>query len=117
MGVCERPTGPFLDALAREFHFEPPRKAGKDTVDTIGAMHDDTIHVFVGLGGNFLSATPDTACTADAIRRCALTAQIATTLGRGRIAASFASVRASSPSARARSPSVRAGASMPKHAR
>jgi molybdopterin-dependent oxidoreductase alpha subunit len=85
MGVWERPPGPFLDALAREFHFEPPRKAGKDTVDTIGAMHDDTIHVFVGLGGNFLSATPDTACTADAIRRCALTAQIATTLNRGHL--------------------------------
>jgi molybdopterin-dependent oxidoreductase alpha subunit len=85
MGIWERPTGPFLDALAREFHFEPPRHPGKDTVDTIGAMHEGTVEVFVGLGGNFLSATPDTACTADAIRRCALTVQIATTLNRGHL--------------------------------
>jgi molybdopterin-dependent oxidoreductase alpha subunit len=85
VGIWERPTGPFLDALAREFHFDPPRHAGKDTVDTIGAMHDGSIEVFVGLGGNFLSATPDTACTAEAIRRCALTAQIATTLNRGHL--------------------------------
>jgi molybdopterin-dependent oxidoreductase alpha subunit len=85
VGIWERPTGPFLDALSKEFHFDPPRHPGKDTVDTIGAMHDGTIQVFVGLGGNFLQSTPDTACTADAIRRCSLTAQIATTLNRGHL--------------------------------
>ena len=85
VGIWERPTGPFLDALSKEFHFDPPRHPGKDTVDTIGAMHDGTIQVFVGLGGNFLQSTPDTACTANAIRRCSLTAQIATTLNRGHL--------------------------------
>jgi molybdopterin-dependent oxidoreductase alpha subunit len=85
VGIWERPTGPFLDALAREVHFEPPRHPGKDTVDSIGAMHDGSIQIFVGLGGNFLSATPDTVCTAEAIRRCALTVQIATTLNRGHL--------------------------------
>ena len=85
MGIWERPTGPFLDAIAREFHFDPPRRAGHDTVDTIGAMHDGAVELFVGLGGNFLSAAPDTACTAEAIRRCKLTVQIATTLNRGHL--------------------------------
>ena len=85
MGIWERPTPRFLDALAREFAFEPPRKAGYDVVDTIGAMQDGKIEVFVALGGNFLAAAPDTACTADAIRHCALTVNIATKLNRGHL--------------------------------
>ncbi|MEO7986563.1 MAG: FdhF/YdeP family oxidoreductase, partial [Gemmatimonadales bacterium] len=85
VGIWERPTGPFLDALEKEFNFKPPRKAGFDTVDSIGAMHDGKIDVFVGLGGNFLASSPDTVCTADAIRRCGLTIQIATKLNRGHL--------------------------------
>ncbi len=85
MGIWERPTGPFLDALAKEFGFAPPRKTGHDTVDTIAAMHDGEIDVFVALGGNFLSAAPDTACTAAALRRCRLTVQVATKLNRGHL--------------------------------
>ena len=85
MGIWERPTGPFLDALEREFDFAPPRKAGHDTVDTITAMHDGEIEVFVALGGNFLSAAPDTVCTAEALRRCRLTVHIATKLNRSHL--------------------------------
>ncbi len=85
MGIWERPTGPFLDALAREFTFEPPRRAGHDTVDAIGAMLDGDIELFVGLGGNFVAAAPDTVCTAEALRRCRLTVQIATKLNRGHL--------------------------------
>ncbi|MGH7497480.1 MAG: molybdopterin dinucleotide binding domain-containing protein, partial [Gemmatimonadales bacterium] len=85
MGIWERPTGPFLDALEKEFGFKAPRKAGYDTVDSIGAMHDGKIDVFVGLGGNFLASSPDTVCTAEAIRRCGLTVHIATKLNRGHL--------------------------------
>ncbi|HZS61950.1 MAG TPA: FdhF/YdeP family oxidoreductase, partial [Gemmatimonadaceae bacterium] len=85
MGIWERPSKPFLDALSHEFGFEPPRQAGHDTVDTIAAMHNGEIEVFFGLGGNFLSATPDTACTADALRRCRLTAHVATNLNRAHL--------------------------------
>ncbi len=85
MGIWERPTAPFLNSLAREFGFEPPRKAGHDTVDTIAAMHDGEIEVFVALGGNFLSAAPDTVCTAEALRRCRLTVHIATKLNRSHL--------------------------------
>ncbi len=85
MGVWERPTGPFLDALDKEFGFASPRKPGHDTVDTIAAMHEGAIDVFVSLGGNFLSATPDTVCTAEAIRRCKLTVHIGTKLNRSHL--------------------------------
>ncbi|HVF58017.1 MAG TPA: FdhF/YdeP family oxidoreductase, partial [Pyrinomonadaceae bacterium] len=60
MGVWERPTEAFLDSLSREFDFEPPRSDGFDTVETIKAMHARAVKIFFALGGNFLSATPDT---------------------------------------------------------
>ncbi len=85
MGIWERPPGPFLDALDREFHFESPRKPGHDTVDTIAAMLEGEIEIFVSLGGNFLSATPDTVCTAAALRRCRLTVHIGTKLNRSHL--------------------------------
>ena len=85
MGIWERPPAVFLNSLAKEFGFEPPRKAGHDTVDTIAAMHDGEIDVFVALGGNFLSAAPDTVCTAEALRRCRLTVHIATKLNRSHL--------------------------------
>jgi molybdopterin-dependent oxidoreductase alpha subunit len=85
MGIWERPTGPFLDALDREFGFASPRHAGHDTVDTIAAMHEGEITAFISLGGNFLSATPDTVCTAEALRRCSLTAHVGTKLNRAHL--------------------------------
>jgi len=85
MGIWERPADTFLDALAREFGFEPPRRHGLDTVETIKAMHDRRVKVFFALGGNFLSATPDTEFTAEALRRCRLTAQVSTKLNRAHL--------------------------------
>src|SRR6476661_483176 len=85
MGIWERPSGPFLDALDREFGFKAPRNPGHDTVDTIAAMHEGEVEILVSLGGNFLSATPDTACTAVALRRCRLTAHIGTKLNRSHL--------------------------------
>ncbi|MCA1636523.1 MAG: FdhF/YdeP family oxidoreductase [Acidobacteria bacterium] len=85
MGIWERPTEVFLDALAREFDFEPPRRHGLDTVETIKAMHSGGIKVFFALGGNFLSATPDTEFTAAALRRCRLTAHVSTKLNRSHL--------------------------------
>ena len=85
MGIWDRPSTAFLDALAREFDIIPPRHQGKDVVDTIAAMHEGTVEVFVGLGGNFLAAAPDTVCTAEALRACRLTVQVATKLNRGHL--------------------------------
>jgi molybdopterin-dependent oxidoreductase alpha subunit len=85
MGIWERPTEMFLDNLAREFDFEPPRKHGLDTVEAIKAMNERRARVFFAVGGNFLSATPDTEYTADALRNCRLTAHVSTKLNRAHL--------------------------------
>ena len=85
MGVWERPQEPFLDALQKEFNFDPPREHGYDTVEAIKAMHEGKAKVFLALGGNFLSATPDTEYTAEALQNCTLTAHISTKLNRAHL--------------------------------
>ncbi|MFJ5730849.1 FdhF/YdeP family oxidoreductase [Streptomyces paradoxus] len=82
MGIYEKPDAAFLDALGAEFGFEPPRPHGHDAVDTIRAMRDGRVRVFVALGGNFVSAAPDTDLTERALRNCELTVQISTKLNR-----------------------------------
>src|SRR5690606_26507870 len=62
-----------------------PRHHGYDTVDAIRAMHRGDVRVFVAMGGNFLSATPDTTFTAEALRRCTLTAHVSTKLNRAHL--------------------------------
>jgi molybdopterin-dependent oxidoreductase alpha subunit len=85
MGIFEKMPGSFLDALRDEFGFEPPRSHGWDTVGSIRAMRDGKVDVFIGLGGNFAAATPDTAVTAEALARCQLTVHIATKLNRSHL--------------------------------
>jgi molybdopterin-dependent oxidoreductase alpha subunit len=85
VGIWERPTAGFLDRLGAEFGFEPPRNHGFDTVKAIHAMHEGQAKVFFALGGNFLSATPDTNFTAEALRRCRLTAHVSTKLNRSHL--------------------------------
>ena len=85
MGIWERPSARFLDGLAKEFGFEPPRRHGADVVDSIRGMHAGRIRAFVALGGNFLSASPDTEFTARALRRCSLTAHVSTKLNRSHL--------------------------------
>jgi molybdopterin-dependent oxidoreductase alpha subunit len=85
MGIWEQPTAKFLDDLGREFDFEPPRRHGLDTVHAIQSMHRGEAKVFFALGGNFLSATPDTEYTAEALRRCRLTVQVSTKLNRAHL--------------------------------
>jgi molybdopterin-dependent oxidoreductase alpha subunit len=85
MGIWERPPKPFLDALKKEFNFEPPQKKGYDTVETLHAMFGGDIKVFFAISGNFLSNTPDTVYTAHAIERCKLTVQVSTKLNRSHL--------------------------------
>lgn len=85
MGIWERPKPEFLDRLANEFSFAPPRRHGFDVVETIKAMHAGAVKVLFALGGNFLSATPDTLFTAAALRRARLTVHVATKLNRSHL--------------------------------
>ncbi|WP_330253204.1 FdhF/YdeP family oxidoreductase [Nocardia sp. NBC_00565] len=85
MGIWEKMPDAFLDALDREFGITSPRKHGYDTVDAIRAMRAGTAKVFFGMGGNFVSATPDTEVTEAALRGCALTVQVSTKLNRSHL--------------------------------
>lgn len=85
MGIFERPTTKFLDSIERNFHFAPPREHGYDVVECIKAMHAGEAKVFFALGGNFLSATPDTRFTAAALQKCELTVHVSTKLNRSHL--------------------------------
>ena len=85
MGIWERPPGRSSTRWTGSSASSRRGRPGHDTVDTIAAMHEGEIEVFVALGGNFLSATPDTVCTAEALRRCRLTVHIATKLNRSHL--------------------------------
>jgi molybdopterin-dependent oxidoreductase alpha subunit len=85
MGIWEKPKDTFLDKLEEVFHFKAPRDHGYDVVDAIEAMHQKKAKVFIGMGGNFISATPDTEFTAEALQNCDLTVQISTKLNRSHL--------------------------------
>ena len=85
MGIWEKPKDAFLDKLESEFSFKAPRNHGYDVVEAIKAMHEKKAKVFFGMGGNFISATPDTEYTADALRNCDLTVHVSTKLNRSHL--------------------------------
>ena len=85
MGIWEKMPEKFLAALDHRFGIVSPREHGLDTVGAIRAMRDGHAKVFMGMGGNFAMATPDTAVTEAALRNCALTVQVSTKLNRSHV--------------------------------
>jgi len=85
MGIWEKPQPAFLDKLKENFQFEPPREHGFDTVESIKAMAEGKAKIFFAMGGNFLSATPDTEFTAKALQHCKMTVQVSTKLNRSHL--------------------------------
>ncbi|GGK01989.1 formate dehydrogenase [Streptomyces camponoticapitis] len=82
MGIFERPAPAFLDALDREFGITSPRHHGYDVVRAIRALRDGDAKVFFAMGGNFVSASPDTEVTEAAMRNARLTVHVSTKLNR-----------------------------------
>ncbi|QYK11211.1 FdhF/YdeP family oxidoreductase [Shewanella rhizosphaerae] len=85
MGIDEKPPGFLLDALEERFQFKVPRSHGHNSVQAIKAMEEKRAKVFIGLGGNFAQATPDTPRTHEAMRNCELTVHISTKLNRSHL--------------------------------
>lgn len=85
MGIYEKPSKVFLNNIEKSFGFTPPQEHGYDVVDCINAMHQKKAKVFIAMGGNFLSATPDTLYTGEALNRCDLTVQVSTKLNRSHL--------------------------------
>ena len=85
MGIDHQPAPALLDALEKRYQFAVPRAPGLDVVGAIEAMETGRARVLFALGGNFLSASPDTARTARALASCALTAHVSTKLNRAHL--------------------------------
>ncbi|HTU63334.1 MAG TPA: molybdopterin-dependent oxidoreductase, partial [Polyangiales bacterium] len=85
MGIYEKPSKAFISELSKEFDYPFPAAHGFDTVEAIHAMHDGSAKVLFAMGGNFLSATPDTTYTARALRNTRLTVHVSTKLNRSHL--------------------------------
>ncbi len=85
VGIWERPEKAMLDKLQEVYGFNPPREHGYDVVNAVKAMAEGKAKIFFAMGGNFLSATPDTTLTAKAMRQCDLTVHVSTKLNRSHL--------------------------------
>ena len=74
-----------LPRIPCERSFQVPRTNGHNVVEAIHAMLEGRSKVFIGLGGNFAQATPDSTRTFEALRNCDLTVQISTKLNRSHL--------------------------------
>ncbi len=82
MGIWEQMPDSFLDALAEEFHFEPPREHGVDALKGITAMQRGEIKFWMGMGGNLVAAISDSQLAEAAFRGTEMTVQVSTKLNR-----------------------------------
>ncbi|MGG7308349.1 FdhF/YdeP family oxidoreductase [Curtobacterium sp. AB451] len=82
MGIWEQMPDSFLDALAAEFHFEPPREHGVDALKGIHAMRRGDIRFWMGMGGNLVAAISDSQLAEQAFRGTEMTVQVSTKLNR-----------------------------------
>jgi molybdopterin-dependent oxidoreductase alpha subunit len=85
VGITEKPELAPLDKLKALYDFEPPREKGLNTVEACEGILAGEVTAFLGLGGNFLRAVPDTPRMEAAWRRMRLTVQIATRLNRSHL--------------------------------
>lgn len=85
MGIWEKPKEGFLQALDKHFGINSPRSHGYDVVDSIKAMNEGKVKVFFAMGGNFISATPDSEYTGKAMQNCEMTVQVSTKLNRSHL--------------------------------
>ena len=85
VGIFEKPSQKLLDSVEKVFGFKPPQGHGLGTVEAIKAMYESKAKVFFGMGGNFLSATPDTDYTSKAMTNCDLTVHVSTKLNRSHL--------------------------------
>jgi formate dehydrogenase major subunit len=85
MGIWESPKPEFLDGLEAEFGIPMPRDDGFDVVESVRRMRDGDVRVFIGLGGNFVSAVSDTSVAEAAMRGTRLSVQVSTKLNRSHV--------------------------------
>ena len=85
MGIWERPSSSFLDALSAEFGIGMPREPGVDAVDAVRAFDRGDARILVSMGGNLVRAVSDTEVAEAALGRAALTVHVSTKLNRSHL--------------------------------
>jgi molybdopterin-dependent oxidoreductase alpha subunit len=85
VGITEKPELAPLDKLEQRYRFIAPRKKGLNTVETCKGVLDGSVKTFIGLGGNFMRAIPETGLMEKAWEQLELTVQIATKLNRSHV--------------------------------
>ncbi|MBJ9975027.1 FdhF/YdeP family oxidoreductase [Pseudomonas sp. S75] len=82
VGITEDPAKVPSEKLKALFGIDVPARKGLATVDTCEAILDGSVKAFIGLGGNFLRAIPDTLRLEQAWCGLSLNVQVATKLNR-----------------------------------
>jgi len=85
VGIWEKLKPEFAQKLEGHFQFTPPKEEGYNTLSAIEAMADGRAKFFMGMGGNFVSASPDTDYTAQGLQQCEMTVQVSTKLNRSHL--------------------------------
>jgi molybdopterin-dependent oxidoreductase alpha subunit len=85
VGITEKPELAPLDKLKDLYGFEPPREKGRNTVEACEGIVTGEVKAFIGLGGNFVRAVPDTVRMEEAWRKLRLSVQISTKLNRSHL--------------------------------
>jgi molybdopterin-dependent oxidoreductase alpha subunit len=85
VGIWERPSEAFLERMDAACGITSPREHGVDVVEAIKQMNDGDVDLFFCMGGNFISATPDTEVTANGLNKVKLTVQVSTKLNRSHL--------------------------------
>ncbi len=85
VGIWESAPESFLQKMEQGLNITIPKEHGYDVVNAIHAMRKGKVDVFFCMGGNFLSATPDTFATAEGLRNVGLTVQVSTKLNRSHL--------------------------------
>ncbi len=82
VGITEDPAKVPKDKLEALFGIQVPPHKGLATVDACKGILDGSVKGFIGLGGNFLRAVPDTSRMEPAWEGLSLNVQVATKLNR-----------------------------------
>ncbi len=85
VGIWEKLKPELAQKLEEHFQFTPPKEEGYNTMSAIEAMASGRAKFFMGMGGNFVSASPDTDYTAQGLQQCEMTVQVSTKLNRSHL--------------------------------
>jgi molybdopterin-dependent oxidoreductase alpha subunit len=85
MNIWEKPKAAYIDKIEEFYGVNFPREHGYDVVESIKACHEGKVKFYFFMGGNFVSATPDSQYTGEAIQNCEMTVQVSTKLNRSHL--------------------------------